>query len=83
MNLAVKNQPGKVVPLKKELITDWESLPLLLNAEWILKILPKGTLGRDHVYGLWEMPGFPGLRIGRKKVVGRDALRRWLEMQEV
>jgi hypothetical protein len=84
MNNAVQEKTAQVLPFpgQKPFVVDWEELPILLTPKLLLKALPPDSLGRDSIYGLWNIPGFPGLRLGGKGgklVVGREALRHWLE----
>lgn len=54
----------------------WDELPAVLSAKDLKRVLPLGTRA---VYQLFRRPDFPGKRIGRRVLVSRDALRRWLE----
>jgi excisionase family DNA binding protein len=36
-------------------------------------------VGKDAVYALARQPDFPAIRVGRRYVVAKEALRRWLE----
>lgn len=56
--------------------TNWDELPLVLNAEQVAKLL---GIGRRSVYEAVKIPGFPVVHVGRAVRVPRDALRRWLE----
>jgi hypothetical protein len=60
----------------KNTIANWAELPLILNPEILRSVLP---LGRDGIYALWNVKGFPGLRLGKKLIVGRRAFQKWLE----
>lgn len=57
---------------------DWNNLPLVLTVKQIreLQLLP---VGRNTLYNLLNSRGFPALRLGRRFIVPRDALREWLE----
>lgn len=59
---------------------NWEQLPLLLTVKDIQasRLFP---LGRNGLYNLLHSRGFPAIRLGRRFVVPRDALRAWLEKQ--
>lgn len=56
----------------------WESFPVNLTPDdvWKGKIIP---IGRQAVYSLCHMPGFPAVKIGKKFIIPRDQLRAWLE----
>jgi excisionase family DNA binding protein len=57
-------------------ITAWDSLPLVLGMNQVRQIL---GLSRDSTYALARSAGFPVIRAGRRLLVSRDGLRRWLE----
>jgi excisionase family DNA binding protein len=57
-------------------ITTWDSLPLVLSMDQVRQIL---GLSRDSTYALARSAGFPAIRVGRRLLVSRDGLRRWLE----
>ena len=58
--------------------TDWDNLPLVLSLPQVQQVL---GIGRDGVYALAHRQDFPALRVGRRMIVSRDALRAWLERQ--
>lgn len=55
---------------------NWDSLPVSLTPRDLPKILP---IGREAAYSLCHSPGFPVVKIGRKFLISRDALRLWFE----
>ena len=58
--------------------TEWDSLPLVLSLAQVQQVL---GIGRDAAYALAHRQDFPVLRVGRRLIVSRDALRAWLERQ--
>lgn len=63
------------------MITNWDQLPLNLRPEdlWRRGIIP---VGKQAVYALCHTPGFPVVRIGKRKyIIPRDPLRSWLQKQ--
>ncbi|MCM1567028.1 MAG: helix-turn-helix domain-containing protein [Dehalobacter sp.] len=60
------------------MVVDWDKLPVNLVPEIIWKegIIP---LGKQAIYELCHRPGFPVVKIGKKFIIPRDSLRRWLE----
>lgn len=47
--------------------------PLIIQKEW--------GLGKNTVYALVNRADFPKIRVGRKILIPRDALNRWLDKQ--
>ena len=47
--------------------------PAMLQQEW--------GVGKNTVYALVNREDFPKIRLGRKILIPRDALNRWLERQ--
>jgi len=78
LNVLAKEKSVIPFPKQKTFAVDWDSLPLLLTPHILYEALPPGVLGRDHIYGLWELKNFPGKKLGNRKIVGKDALRAWL-----
>ena len=56
----------------------YEDLPLFLNAELLAKVL---GVGISSAYELMHEKGFPSVRIGKRFIVPRDDLKRWMEEQ--
>lgn len=50
--------------------------PIMLNVDHVKEIL---GIAQRTAYDIMEQKGFPLVRIGRKKVVPRDAFFNWLE----
>ena len=63
---------------KASIPTDWDSLPLVLSLAQVKQVL---GIGRDAIYALAHRQDFPVVRVGRRIIVARDALRQWLERQ--
>ena len=59
---------------------NYEDLPLFLNAELLAKVLGVGV---SSAYELMHEKGFPSVRIGKRFIVPRDDLKRWMEDQVV
>ena len=59
-------------------LTEWDNLPLVLSLAQGQRVL---GVGRDAVYTLAHRQDFPAIRLGKRIIVSRDALRQWLERQ--
>ena len=57
---------------------NYEDLPLFLNAELLAKVLGVAV---SSAYELMHEKGFPSVRIGKRFIVPRDDLKRWMEEQ--
>ena len=57
---------------------NYEDLPLFLNAELLAKVLGVGV---SSAYELMHEKGFPSVRIGKRFIVPRDDLKRWMAEQ--
>ena len=57
---------------------NYEDLPLFLNAELLAKVLGVGV---SSAYELMHEKGFPSVRIGKRFIVPREDLKRWMEEQ--
>ena len=57
----------------------YETIPLLLNAEEIVRVL---GLSKSNVYELLRSDGFPTIVIGGRKLVRKEKLFAWLEGHE-
>ncbi|WP_010276556.1 helix-turn-helix domain-containing protein [Paenibacillus senegalensis] len=57
-----------------------ESYPEILDAQDIAQIM---RVSLSKAYDLMEWQGFPLVRIGRNKRVGREAFFEWLDRQAV
>lgn len=55
---------------------EWENLPPVLKANQVQELL---GIGRVRVYELAHAGELPTIRLGRRLLFPRDALRRWLE----
>jgi len=58
--------------------TSYEQLPLMLNANQLAAIL---GISRAGAYELMHSKGFPTLRIGKRMMVQKDQLARWIDRQ--
>ncbi len=56
--------------------TSHEQLPLMLNANQLSKAL---GISRAGAYELMHSKGFPTLRIGKRIMVSREQLIKWVE----
>ena len=57
---------------------NYEDLPLFLNAELLAKVLGVGV---SSAYELMHEKGFPSVRIGKRFIVPRADLKRWMQEQ--
>ena len=57
---------------------NYEDLPLFLNAEKLAKVL---GVSISSAYELMHEKDFPSVRIGKRFIVPRDDLKRWMEEQ--
>ena len=64
--------------MKNSNYQSYEDLPLFLNAELLAKVLGVGV---SSAYELMHEKGFPSVRIGKRLIVPRDNLKRWMEEQ--
>ena len=64
--------------MKRSDYTDYDQLPLFLNAEMTAKLL---GISLSSAYELMHEEGFPALRIGSRFVVPKDKFQQWVERQ--
>ena len=64
--------------MKNSNYQNYEDLPLFLNAELLAKVLGVAV---SSAYELMHEKGFPSVRIGKRFIVPRDDLKRWMEEQ--
>ena len=57
---------------------NYDDLPLFLNAEKLAKVL---GVSISSAYELMHEKDFPSVRIGKRFIVPRDDLKRWMEEQ--
>ena len=62
--------------MKQSTYTNYDELPLFLNAETTAKLLGISISG---MYELMHEKGFPVLKIGTRLVVPREKFREWVE----
>ena len=64
--------------MKQSTYTNYDELPLFLNAEMVAQVL---GVSISSAYELMHETGFPALRIGNRIVVPKEKFRRWVETQ--
>ena len=64
--------------MKRSDYTDYDQLPLFLNANTVAKVL---GVSISSAYELMHEDGFPALRIGNRIVVPKEKFRRWVDAQ--
>lgn len=57
---------------------DWEDLPAVLTIEETARFLRRGY---RCVLRLCRQRGFPAMRLGRRWLINRDGLKRWLDRE--
>lgn len=61
--------------MKESVFTSYDQLPLLLNVKQLAALL---GVADSSVYELIEEEDFPSLRIGKRIVIPKEALRKWI-----
>jgi excisionase family DNA binding protein len=61
--------------LKKSIYTSYDELPLLLNVKQLVDLM---GVSDSSVYELIQEDDFPSLRIGKRIVVPKEELRKWI-----
>ena len=61
--------------MKDSLFTSYDQLPLLLNVKQLAALL---GVSDSSVYELIEEEDFPSLRIGKRIVIPKEELRKWI-----
>lgn len=61
--------------MKKSVFTSYDELPLLLNVTQLADLL---GVSDSSVYELIQEDDFPSLRIGKRIVVPKEELRKWI-----
>ena len=61
--------------MQESTFTNYDQLPLFLNANTVLGV------SISSAYELMHETGFPALRIGNRIVVPKEKFRRWVETQ--
>ena len=64
--------------MKNSQAKNYDDLPLFLNAEMVAKVL---GVSISSAYELMHEKGFPSVRIGKRFIVPRDDLKRWMDEQ--
>ena len=59
-------------------VTSFDELPITLRAEQVAAVL---GISRANAYNLMRSEGFPTLHIGKRMLVPRDKLVRWMDEQ--
>lgn len=62
--------------MKEGIYTNFEELPLFLNAETLAKVLGVSV---SSGYELMHENGFPAIRIGSRLVVPKEKLQLWID----
>ena len=65
--------------MKGEYMTSAD-LPIMLHSEDVAAAL---DISRQYAQALMREAGFPAARFGRKRIVSRSDLLRWMEQQEI
>ena len=73
----IKKEKGKHI-MKYSNYKNYEDLPLFLNAELLAKVLGVAV---SSAYELMHEKGFPSVRIGKRFIVPREDLKRWMDEQ--
>ncbi len=61
--------------MKNTVYTSYEELPLLLNVKQLADLL---GVSDSSVYELIQEDDFPSLRVGKRIVIPKDELRKWI-----
>ena len=61
--------------MKKSVFTSYDELPLLLNVKQLADLL---GVSDSSVYELIQEDDFPSLRIGKRIVIPKGELRKWI-----
>ena len=64
--------------MKRSTYTNYDELPLFLNAEMVAKVL---GISISSAYELTHEASFPTLRVGSRIVVPKEKFRQWVEAQ--
>lgn len=62
----------------KNVYTNYDQLPLVLNAEQLASFL---NISRANAYTLLHRYDFPTIRIGKRMMVQKDKMLAWLDQQ--
>ena len=63
--------------MKKSVFTSYDELPLLLNVKQLAELL---GVSDSSVYELIQEDDFPSLRIGKRIVIPKGELRKWISV---
>ena len=61
--------------MKKSIYTSYDELPLLLNVKQLADLM---GVSDSSIYELIQEDDFPSLRIGKRIVVPKEELRKWI-----
>ena len=64
--------------MKRSDYTNYDELPLFLNAEMVAKVL---GISISSAYELMHEANFPALRVGSRIVVPKEKFCQWVELQ--
>jgi len=73
--VCLKSNYERKVKMKKSVFTSYDELPLLLNVKQLADLL---GVSDSSVYELIQEDDFPSLRIGKRIVVPKEELRKWI-----
>ena len=65
--------------MKKSIYTSYDELPLLLNVKQLVDLM---GVSDSSIYELIQEDDFPSLRIGKRIVVPKEELRKWIATHE-
>jgi len=72
----MKSLKGCEQPMKVSQYSNYDDLPLFLNAELVSKVL---GVSPSSGYELMHEPGFPVLKVGSRMVVPKEKFQKWVE----
>ena len=64
--------------MKESIYRSFDELPCFLNAKQVADLL---GISQSSCYELMHEKGFPSVRIGKRFIVPRDDLKRWMDEQ--
>lgn len=64
--------------MKKEVISNYDQLPLTMNADQLANAL---GISRAGAYELIHTKGFPVIKLGRRLLIPKDKFIEWFEQQ--
>ncbi len=76
-NMKMMNQLTNETP-QKQIV--YEYMPLTISVETMAK---EFNISRPEAYKLAHTPGFPSFSIGRRILINRKGLQRWMDIQSL